>query len=189
MSPLTVYQACDSQYTKGRAYYRDRLLKSPHHQVLESNKQILLVIDRDADDLDRMIYRRGNVVPADEMLDSIKPSSIKIPVKFRDEFPEGHNLPPSELLKVLHHYAAKKFSDEPLMARRFDETALLAMGMLVEQWVDEVVDEKAVKLYLAFDETKVMKEATGQTDLDDQAGETDENIEQEDVSSENEDSE
>lgn len=47
-------------------------------------------------------------------------------------------------MKVIHYYVAKKYPGKRLL---FDETALLTMGILVEDWVEKSFNDQAHDLY------------------------------------------
>lgn len=106
-----------------------------------------MVIDNQADDLDKVYRSRGTIIPPDEILDMLKPGNLKIPV----ETDPGVELPESGLLECIHYYVSKKVSKSEqrrVVEGSMDETALLAMGMLVESWIDELIDENTVRMFL-----------------------------------------
>ncbi|CUM64130.1 uncharacterized protein PRCAT00001721001 [Priceomyces carsonii] len=146
-----IYRACNGEYKRGVILNRGKLVNSSSHRVKIRGQKIDLVINKDAEDIDAIFQSRGICIPPDEILDSIKTSNIKIPMKFRDEFADDVQLPSSDLLKVLHYYASKKIGSRP-ENRRFtkflDESALLGLGMMVERYVEDLVSEHAANIYL-----------------------------------------
>ncbi|ABN68467.2 hypothetical protein PICST_50972, partial [Scheffersomyces stipitis CBS 6054] len=149
-----VYRAVDGEYTKGRQIHKENLALSPYHEkkLSPNGNKLDVVLDKDAPDYDDMFISKGSSIPPDELLEILKPGHLKIPIKHRDEFAEDRQLPSSELLKVIHYFASKKFTStkkgEVEMARTMDESALLALGILVESWVDRMVDENTVKMFV-----------------------------------------
>ncbi|KAK6459007.1 uncharacterized protein RJT20DRAFT_124137 [Scheffersomyces xylosifermentans] len=147
-----VYRAADGQYSKGRRLNRNNLVQSKYHEVTVKRDKVDVVLDKDAPDYEDVVISKGSIVPPDEILEIIKPGHIKIPVKPREEFPESRQLPSSELLKVLHYYASRKFTKSKesgkRMTRSMDESALLALGVLVESWIDDIVDKDTAKMFI-----------------------------------------
>lgn len=93
----------------------------------------------DVCDRDRQV--KYSTLGPDEVLAKHPRSPSIIPVRHRShEF----KLPDSELLKVIHYYVAKKYPGKRLL---FDETALLTMGILVEDWVEKSFNDQAHDLY------------------------------------------
>lgn len=144
-----VYNACDDEYRKGVIFNKEKLLKSPHHKVKVDGEKLDITINKDAEDIDEIFQSKGIAIPPDELLDMIKTSNIRIPMKQRDEFPDDIQLPSSELLKVIHYFASKKMTSVSKgAARSLDETALLAMGLMVEQWAEDLIDDSTAQLFL-----------------------------------------
>ncbi|EGW34237.1 uncharacterized protein SPAPADRAFT_134238 [Spathaspora passalidarum NRRL Y-27907] len=147
-----VYNACNGEYYKGRAVNREFLKTSTTHKLITGEKGLKLVIDKDADDVDMVYTSRGTAIPPDELLDMMKPDDLKIPIKHREDFKSG-GLPDSELLKSIHYFVSRRLTKNEKSAkkyaRRMDETALMAMGILVESWVDRLLDKDTCRLFLA----------------------------------------
>lgn len=93
-------------------------------------------------------FFRSNQNP-DEYLASLKGSNV--PIRLRDyEF----ELPDSELLNILHYYISHKFPNHEGI---FDETALLALGMIMEYWIDEIIGDNGHGLYIEYAEPGKLK--------------------------------
>ncbi|RLV95400.1 hypothetical protein JA1_001033 [Spathaspora sp. JA1] len=147
-----IYNACNGEYYKGRTINREYLKNSTTHKLISKPNGAKLVIDKDSPDVDQIYISKGTVIPPDEILDMMKPGNIKIPIKDKQDFKPELGLPDSELLKVIHYFVSRRLtknnSKKKRYIQRMDETALLAMGILIESWVDKLVDEKTCKLFL-----------------------------------------
>lgn len=151
----TVYQASNDEYTQNRALSIQNLHQSPNHTITKNEKdQYDVELDKNADDYDDMFLHKGTIVSPDEILEYSRKTSMLVPVKHRNEFGRG-TLPSPDLTRVLHYYASKKVSGTSKKKQRglraFDETALLALGLLVDQLVDDLVDQEAGRLCLERD--------------------------------------
>lgn len=92
--------------------------------------------------LDNGKSSQGHVITADEVIGKIH--KVKVPIKPLEEF--ENKLPDSGLLELIHYYFSSKYSHLPLAAQRkvlrsMDETALISLGLLVEDWIDEMIGE------------------------------------------------
>lgn len=158
-----VYHAVDGRYTKFISLDREKILDSRNHEILIDDGKISVLLDKDAPDYEDMFRSKGTKLPADEILDLAKPGALRLPMKTREDFRSDElGLPDSELLKVLHYFTSKKLLKSPLV-KKFDEGALLALGLLVEQWVDELVDESTMKLFGTFETGEDVAEAGGES--------------------------
>lgn len=124
----------------------------------DATKQTLYVGDSAiAGRKDEDIYKnRGQAIPPDEILDRLNPTKLKIPMVYREEFPENLKLPSSDLLKALHYYTSTKISmsdDLTRMKRSMNDTALLAFGLLIEDWADMILDSDAADMFTEDDPT------------------------------------
>lgn len=149
----TIYQACNDEFRKGVVIDQSRLKNSSHSVSIKDN-QLDLVIDKDASDVDEIFKNHGTAIPPDEILQSLNSTEVKIPIKHREEFPSDINLPDPELLNVLHYYTSKKIAKSDSykkVERSLDETSLLAFGMMVESWVDDLIDESTAQMFLEHD--------------------------------------
>lgn len=150
----TIYQACNDEFRKGVVIDQSRLKNSSHSVSIKDN-QLDLVIDKDASDVDEIFKNHGTAIPPDEILQSLNSTEVKIPIKHREEFPSDINLPDPELLNVLHYYTSKKIAKSDSykkVERSLDETSLLAFGMMVESWVDDLIDESTAQMFLEQDD-------------------------------------
>lgn len=145
----TVYHASDGEYRRFVRFNRDAVIKSPHVQTGSDEKARIFYLDRDAPDYDSMFLSKGTAIPPDEIIQQ-KLTGFSVPLIPRHEFPADTPLPLSDLCKALHYYASTKYSKgaESKMSRSLDELALLAFAMLVEEWVDDVVDQDFVLSFL-----------------------------------------
>lgn len=98
------------------------------------------------DDYSKMETKRYERQPPshDELLLELKGAPKMIPVKERGD--EGFdNLPDSELLEAIHYFFARNFDSlrsNSVYQRQMDESALLAMGVLVEHIVEDFISEE-----------------------------------------------
>ncbi|KAI5958926.1 hypothetical protein KGF57_002360 [Candida theae] len=156
LNDSNVYEAANGEYHESRLINRRYIVENKTaHKLIPKRNGLKVVIDKDADDLDKVFKAKGRTIPPDEVLDMMKPGKLNIP--FAD--PEGAKgeklLPPSELLKCIHYFVARKYtkdmkrqSDVHKYLECMDETALLSMGMMLESWVDELVTEGFCKMLL-----------------------------------------
>lgn len=136
-----VYDASNDGYVRDVELNMDSLLRLEHHTLsFTKNKQRKVLLDPQAPDYEDVFKEKGNPMGPDDILEAIKPLALRIPVPQRDEIPV---LPLSDLLKALHYYS----SHSGLQEHSCDETALLSLGMLVEQWADELVTEEYAKMF------------------------------------------
>lgn len=153
-SGANVYQACEGDFRKGVSFNYARLRESVHHSVAQDDDgRLSITINKDAPDIDEVFLSQGVSIPPDEILNFVNKTNLRIPMKLREDFGESAKLPSSELLKALHYYTSHRVAESPnrtMLERGFDETALLALGMVVEQWVDDMVDQ-SIAQYFAED--------------------------------------
>lgn len=141
-----IYNACNDEYVRNVKLDPDALLRSKYHKVsMNKVKQRKVLLDTRAPDFEDVFIEKGAPMGPDDILEALKPLALKIPVPSRDEVP---NLPLSDLLKALHYYS----SFTGLREHSCDETALLSLGMLVEQWADELVTEEYAKMFADVDQ-------------------------------------
>lgn len=150
----TIYQGCNDEFRKGVVIDQNKLRNSSH-SISINDGRLDLVINKDAEDVDDIFKNHGTAIPPDEILESLNTTGIKIPMKNREEFPEGIDIPEPELLNALHYYTSKKISllgSYKKVERSLDETSLIAFGMLVDTWMDDLVDETTAQMFLEPDE-------------------------------------
>lgn len=154
LNSTNVYNASNGEYHVNQNLNRTYIHNSKHHKLIETPQGLKVVIDKKANDLDKVFYARGKVVPPDELLDMMKLDSIKIPMKLREEFKEDTKLPDSDLLKVIHYFVSKKLGEQTSkgdtnkMVQSMDETALIAMGLLIESWYEELITDETARHFL-----------------------------------------
>lgn len=86
---------------------------------------------------------------ADEVIAERKHAPSTIPIKLRDN---KFDLPDSDLLKALHYYISHKYPENKGL---FEESSLITMGLLVEEWMDEMIGETSYNMYSEYsNETK-----------------------------------
>lgn len=181
-----VYSACNGEYRRGQRMDRKYINESKDHELIQTKKGDNIVIDEKANDLDKVFLTEGRTIPPDEILDLLKPDNLKLPMKLRDDFERPSELPGSDLLKVIHYFVSKKF-DKVLdknggkrMIQSLDETALIAMGLLLESWCDELITDEVAKLFTkeyAEDEPDILdSENNLEEDDDDGVSDAEEDI-------------
>lgn len=151
---LSVFESCSGEVKRGVHLNRDRA-----HELFpgyKGDKRGLFARILASDDPE-LYHNRGHAVPPDEILQHLKPSAVRIPLRAREDFVECP-LPLLELLKVLHYYASHRVEAEASaaqspqlgawLARSMDETALLALGVLVEEMAERLVEERGVNIFL-----------------------------------------
>ncbi|CAD1808412.1 UAF complex subunit Rrn10 family protein [Candida parapsilosis] len=156
LNKSNVFEACNGDYHESRRINRRYILQNDNsHKLIHKRKGLELVIDKDANDLDKVFWAKGRTIPPDEILDMMKPGKLKIPFTDPKDSSGAKLLPSSELLKSIHYFVSKKYTrdlntrSEILKYVEFmDETALLGMGMMLESWVDELVTEDTSRMFL-----------------------------------------
>jgi RNA polymerase I-specific transcription initiation factor RRN10 len=172
---LNVFESCSGEVKRGVHLNRDRA-----HELFpgyKGDKRGLFARILASDDPE-LYHNRGHAVPPDEILQHLNPSAVRIPLRAREDFVECP-LPLLELLKVLHYYASHQVEAEASaaqspqlrawLARSMDETALLALGVLVEEMAERLVEEGGVNIFLEPD----ADEGVGGTDVTDATDATD----------------
>ena len=142
-----VYEASKGELRKD-VHLNQSKLRKLRDQTNPGANEIDLVIDEDNKSTDDLFRNRGKPILPDEVLGSINTTGVKIPIKTREQLPE--QLPSGELLEVLHYYTSKKVSESQRSRRcerSLDETALLAFGMLIEEWADELTDKTTALMF------------------------------------------
>ncbi|RCK62840.1 RNA polymerase I-specific transcription initiation factor RRN10 [Candida viswanathii] len=159
LKTTNVYSACNGEYHRGQRLNRKYIEESKDHELIRTKRGLRVVIDKDARDSDKVFISEGRTVPPDEILDAMKPDSLKIPMKLREDFKDDgemgqvSGLPDSDLLKAIHYFVSKKYDKvvdkkrRKRMVQELDETALIAMGLLVESWCDEFVTDEVAKMF------------------------------------------
>ncbi|SCU99883.1 LANO_0F04170g1_1 [Lachancea nothofagi CBS 11611] len=101
-----------------------------------------------------LVEQYGRKVSADEILSQKINNIVPIPFKSREDLElaaiadkrEGvysGDLIPQIDLKVLHYYATQLIVQKyPHLINCFDETALITLGLLVEKWVDDYLQQQ-----------------------------------------------
>lgn len=136
-----VYDASDDGYVRDVQLNMETLLRLKYHSLsFSKNKQRKVLLDPQAPDYEDIFVEKGNALGPDDILEAVKPLALRIPIPLREDIP---NLPLSDLLKALHYYG----SHSGLQEHSCDETALLNLGMLVEQWADELVTDEYANLF------------------------------------------
>lgn len=97
--------------------------------------------------LEEIILTPGRMKSADEILGSNFFNILKIPIVQRHE--TDPPLPDSDLLKALHYYASNRLESQDWeLQNKFDGSALLGFGMLVEKWAQDIVNKNTAKLFV-----------------------------------------
>lgn len=79
--------------------------------------------------------------PPDEFLANLANAPSLVPVRPRDN---TFNPPDADLLRALHYYIAQRY---PETEELYNESALLALGYLVEHWIDEALGPDGALVY------------------------------------------
>ncbi|ODQ82010.1 hypothetical protein BABINDRAFT_6628 [Babjeviella inositovora NRRL Y-12698] len=117
------------------------------HRAMSEEQNVSLLVDKNT-----KYTSTGHAIAPDEVLEGVKTSNIKIPLLERADF-AGAKLPDSDLLAALHYYIVNQLEVLPARYKNrfrkvFDETAMLALGVLVEEWADELITEDNARLFL-----------------------------------------
>jgi hypothetical protein len=110
-----------------------------------------------------------NPVQPEEVLGRIK----DFPTRFEEagdfyfaneDLPESQNLPESDLLKAIHAYTSNQYtcttSNKGLSDwRSLDETALIAMGILLEEAAQEALGETGDLMFVEGEEEEILTPA------------------------------
>lgn len=140
----TVYEVADGRYISGQIIDRD-ILKNHIEGVTIKGKQVEIDTKKFKGNIDDFIKQKGRVIQPDEVTANLLSTIYRVPYKSSSELEIP--LPDSELLKVLHYYASNRLALENWqLEQSLDETALLAVGMVIEKWADEIVSRGFVKL-------------------------------------------
>lgn len=142
-----VYQACEDSFVADAVLDERALLRSQYHQISKTDKTTRVTLDKSAPDFQNMFLESGTPVAPDEILETLKPLTLKIPIKYREDFSEGQ-LPLAELLSAIQYYA----SHLDIPKKSLDETALLAVGILAESWAEEMVTDLVAEMFLETNE-------------------------------------
>ncbi|QPG74874.1 hypothetical protein FOA43_002210 [Brettanomyces nanus] len=158
---LSLYKSCEGEYTVNRRY---------GYSLLSRDKEIVedAIIDHtEVPKLKRQyelkgeylqpvlrIAQQGHKVSPDELLCiGWKYNPAELPYMSREQIKKrtGQGLPDSELLKSLHYYMldrVRKSSltkgngvNEPDFKRFLDESSMIALGKVIESWIEKMVDE------------------------------------------------
>lgn len=138
-----LYQACEDAFAANAVLDEKALLRSRYHSVIKDGKTTRVLLDRGAPDFTNMFLESGTPVAPDEILETLKPLTLKIPIKYREDF-AADQLPLAELLSAIQYYA----SHLDIPKNSMDETALLAFGVLAESWADEMVTDQVAEMFL-----------------------------------------
>lgn len=138
-----VHAACEDCYTTDALLDEYELLESHRHDIWTDKTSRHVTLDPLAPGARDLYRERGMVLAPDEILQILKPSGLKIPLVNRGDGPVGAALPLSDLLRAIRYYA-----QDHARKGAFEETALLAMGMLTESWMDEIIDDASALMFL-----------------------------------------
>lgn len=141
-----VYNAAKGHFAIRHDIDVDKALRSPYHNVEEDDKAVRFTLNAEAPDFHETfrIDPEWKLSP-DEVVAREWTPELQIPVMSREELAEqGTPLPPLELLEVLHEYIGKQ---DLLKQRQMDELALLALGLLVEYFVANEIDDKFLESF------------------------------------------
>lgn len=159
LNESNIYEASNGDYHELRLVNRRYIVQNDTpHKLIPKRKGLKLVIDKDANDLDKVFRAKGRTITPDEILNMMKPGKLKIPFADPRDSRGEKLLPSSDLLKSIHYFVAKKYTKD--MTRKsgihkylecMDETALLGMGMMLDSRVDELITEDTCRMFLQED--------------------------------------
>lgn len=144
-----VYDATTDAYVTDIQLNEELINKSPYHEIKRERKNPKAVLDPLAPDFKDVFVEKGRVMAPDEVLHALRPLTLNIPLKLREDFENPDALPDSDLLRAIHYYA----SASEIPKHTMDETALLALGVLVEQWAEEEIFLHEPLLYMEADDS------------------------------------
>lgn len=101
---------------------------------------------------------RHTTLSPDELLAEQARAPSAIPVRERCA---TFQPPESDLLEAIHYYVAKMYPEKYSL---FDESALLALGYLVEHWLDEMTNDVSHNLYAEITTNKRPRKRKHQLD-------------------------
>lgn len=144
-----IYQSCNDELKRNVSLSRETAaLLFPDKK---SDKELIPEIIKSNDP--SLFLNRGSSIPPDEILQFLNPSDLRIPMRSREEFSHGE-LPLLDLLNALHYYISEKVShlDEQTkkdrIERSLDETALLGVGILVEEMAEKIIQESGIGVFI-----------------------------------------
>ncbi|EGV60671.1 hypothetical protein PSN45_001557 [Yamadazyma tenuis] len=147
MHQHSIYEVCNDQFVQNRIV-DDSVKRRNIQGVSVKNHTVVVDLDKYRDPLEDILRTKGVYVSPDEMFRSSPNMVVDVPFQSREEF-EDLELPDSELLKVLHYYVSNRSANQGWrLEKKLDETALLAFGMLVEKWADDIVDENVARMFI-----------------------------------------
>lgn len=142
----SLYNVCHGQRRRRHRFDKNKMRPYIDKGVKLSSNRI--EIDPDKVSIDDIQRGTGGIVPPDEVLQNYREAVVKIPIKPRESFPKNNQLPESDLLKVLHYYTSRRLQVQNLgLENHLDETALLAFGVLVNNWADDIVADQTEDMY------------------------------------------
>lgn len=143
-----VYAACNEELRRGMTFNNVRYQNGKLPGVtLHDSGEVSVDLSEFDGDVNDVLHQSGRIISADELLAVLANTILKIPIKNRDEFTEL-KLPDSDLLKVLHYYGSQRLHQQNWrLERKFDETALLQLGLLVERWIDDAINDKSATMF------------------------------------------
>lgn len=132
----SVYEVCDDRIRNGVILNPHVLSSTTDHQLIIDESGRTVILDRDSNSYLHVFDDPGFVVSPDDVLSSLNPLALKLPLKLRQDF-QGTQLPDLDLLRAISYMGSHK----DIAAGSMDETALLAMGMMVEYWADQMLEK------------------------------------------------
>ncbi|ESW98735.1 hypothetical protein KL918_001874 [Ogataea parapolymorpha] len=150
---LNIYESSAGYYTTGRSLkYK---LNDPEALVdLDGLPRLKDGVDKEKYKTPVGYISKGRAIAPDELLYgvfNVSPDDLKYLTREEIKGHTGVDLPSSELLKSLHYYFAERIQNDPtipdsqkdtLFTRFCDGSALLAMGVLVEKWINDFVGQQ-----------------------------------------------
>ncbi|KAG7848952.1 hypothetical protein KL941_001770 [Ogataea angusta] len=164
---FNIYESSAGYYTTGRSLkYK---LNDPEALVdLDGLPRLKDGVDKDRYKTPVGYISKGRAIAPDELLHGVfkvSPDDLKYLTREEIKKHTSVDLPSSELLKSLHYYFVERIQNDrtipdsqknTLFTRFCDGSALLAMGVLAEKWIDDLVGQQkeSHKHFMELDEVE-----------------------------------
>ncbi|KAF8000895.1 hypothetical protein HF325_004684 [Metschnikowia pulcherrima] len=157
-----VYDATADGYVADVRIDDARVSSSPCHELRVKKKSAKVVLDPLAPDYRDMFAHKGTVLAPEEILHATRPLALNIPLKLR-------GILMAQIHSLIRTYCVE-FTTTPAQPCSMDETALLALGMLVELWAEEEVCARDPLLFMDIDESIDLQKYAAPALDDDKSG-------------------
>lgn len=157
-----IYNACEGKYVVNKELYyalRNELKNQDEYTDKDLFKQKLKEIKTKS--------RKQMILSPIQILKIISEDN-EFSEEFSEEFErfrDNESLPCSSLLEKIHFYSSMKMeiNKNDKMTKKFDGSSLVVLGLLIDQWIDDIFDERSV---YGFVEKETNLEVDLEVDLD-----------------------